>query len=113
MVRLTSTPTMIRTIPRIIATSLPVSSTMTANNFQIAAKGQRYHGICFECVVMFLSPNFLSGDSHLADDCHLFIRTFVTKVATGQFFGHVIMPFMPPRTNTRSEGHTSELQSPS
>ena len=54
IVRLTTTPTIIRTIPRIIATRRPVISTITATNFQIAAeeKGPEIPGnmmFCLSC----------------------------------------------------------------
>lgn len=45
MVRLTIKPTIMSTIPRIIATSRPVISTITASNRQIATNGHKYHGV--------------------------------------------------------------------
>jgi len=45
IVRLTITPTIISTIPRIMATSRPVISTMTANKRQTATNGHKYHGV--------------------------------------------------------------------
>ena len=48
IVKLTMTPTSIRTAPSTIATKRPVISTMTASSFQMAAKGHKYQGIdCF------------------------------------------------------------------
>lgn len=50
------TPTIIKTRPRITATSLPVSLVIAANSLQRATNGQSIHGVFLSLLVIFPLP---------------------------------------------------------
>src|SRR5512134_2245888 len=115
-VRLTRIPTIISTMPMIIATRRPVISTMTASNFQIATNGQRYQGTSrLTCDVVISTSKIKDqrGDGHFQGAyeqvtiTRLNIRSFHPKVEKRTLILACYNVAMPPkktapkrRTNT-------------